>query len=318
VADECAPPRLENTVKLEPLGDLGEMGLPIFLDGVEKRFLFDTGGGSVNYISSAVARELKLSPFLTDETTDLRGNVSHSAVLVRDVTFGVVKANTPFQVATDLAFDGILSAGEAAMKQLNMADDDLDMDFGAMRLNFFSADHCEGGVVYWPHQVLAVIPVTPVQGHIELKATLDGHPLTAVIDTGTPWTILNIAWAEQTLGFSPEAGTPLPRGIPKGDLGKEAYFRKYFALLFPGITVTDPLVIVRPIQFGGTNDPVVLGSRARHATDVVNRSAPDLILGMEVLRHLHIYYAVKEQKLYVTPAAPDQSLSFADVAPSSK
>ena len=304
---------------MEPLGDHGEIGLPIFLDGVEKRFLFDTGGGSVNYISSAVARELKLSPLRVGEVTDdLRGNVSHSAVLIRDVAFGTVQANGWFQVATDLAFDGILSAGKAAMQQLNMVNDDIDMDFGAMKLNFFSADHCEGGVVYWPHQVLAVIPVTPVQGHIELKATLDGHPLTAVIDTGTSWTTLNIAWAEQTLGFSPEAGTPVPRGVAKDDLGKEAYFRKYFALFFPGITITDPLVIVRPIQFGVTNDPVVLGSRARHAADDANQSAPDLILGMEVLRHLHIYYAVKEQKLYVTPAAPDQSLSFEDVAPVSR
>jgi hypothetical protein len=31
---------------------------------------------------------------------------------------------------------------------------------------------------------------------------------------------------------------------------------------------------------------------------------PQVIIGMNVLRKLHIYIAYKEQKLYVTPAAP--------------
>ena len=30
---------------------------------------------------------------------------------------------------------------------------------------------------------------------------------------------------------------------------------------------------------------------------------PDLLLGMDVLRHLHIYIAYKEEMLYVTPAS---------------
>ncbi len=29
----------------------------------------------------------------------------------------------------------------------------------------------------------------------------------------------------------------------------------------------------------------------------------DMILGMDILRHLHVYIAYKEQKLYLTPAA---------------
>ena len=48
-------------------------------------------------------------------------------------------------------FDGMLATGI-------FTHDDIDMDFGAERVNFFSTDHCEGKVVYWPHQVLAVVP----------------------------------------------------------------------------------------------------------------------------------------------------------------
>jgi predicted aspartyl protease len=304
-AEECAAPRLENTVPMEPIvgsggGDDGKVAVPITLNGVEKKFLFDTGGGVMNYVSSAVA--LKLGMFRTDNfvAMDLAGNKSYSVAGARNVKFGGVSAREPatvFQEVPDLAFDGILSAG-------TMIGDDLDMDFGAMRLNFFSADHCPGDVVYWPHQALAVVPVTLAQGHFELAVTLDGHALTAVIDTGSPWTILNSEWAEKNLGFSPEASAAQSPGVPKDEPDKQIYFRKYSALSFPGIAITKPLVIVRPVQFGDEND-----------AGPTDRRAPDLIIGMEVLRHLHLYYAASEQKFYITPAASGPSSLPRDVAP---
>ena len=302
-AQECAPPRLENTVKMEPIGDQGEVAVPITLNHVEKKFLFDTGGGSMNYISGPVA--LALGMFRTDNfvALDLAGNKSYSVGGARHLkrsssAISAARTSAVFQEVPNLAFDGILSAG-------TMTGDDLDIDFGAMRLNFFSADHCPGGVVYWPHQALAVVPVTPAQGHFELAVTLDGHPLTAVIDTGSPWTILDLAWARKNLNFSSEAAASPSSGIPKDDPDKQIYFRKYSALSFPGIAITKPLVIIRPVQFGDEND-----------TDTTSRRAPDLIIGMEVLRHLHLYYAASEQKLYITPAAPGPSPLPANVTSS--
>src|SRR5262249_45927987 len=161
-AGECAAPRLENTVPMEALGDSGKVAVPITLNGVEKRFLFDTGGGTMNYISPAVA--LKLGMFRSDNflAMDLNGNKSYGVAGARKVKFGAVAAGQPvvFQMVPNLTFDGILSAG-------TMISDDLDIDFGAMRLNFFSANHCAGDVVYWPHQALAVVPIRLAGGHFE-------------------------------------------------------------------------------------------------------------------------------------------------------
>lgn len=284
-AEDCAAPRLENSVPLEAIGDAGEVAVPITLNGVEKKFLFDTGGGTMNYILPPLA--LKLGMFRSDNflAMDLNGNKSYGVSGARHVTFGSVSARDPvlFQLVPDLAFDGILSAG-------TMADDDLDMDFGAMRLNFFSADHCAGDVVYWPHKALAVVPVTLQDGHFTVAAALDGHALTAVIDTGSPWTILSLAWAKDNLGFSPGNATP-PAAAPKDQPDEQIYFRKYSALTFPGITIANPLMVVRPVQFGEANDG----------------HAPNLVIGIEVLRHLHLYYAANEKKLYITPAAPGPS-----------
>jgi len=299
-ADECAAPKLENAVKMEPIGDQGEVALPIILNGTEKKFLFDTGGGTMNYVSDTVAFTLGL--FKTDNfvALDLAGNKFYSVAGVRKLKFGAVSGeDVLFQIVPNLDFDGILSAG-------TMTNDDLDMDFGAMRLNFFSTDHCPGNVVYWPHQALAVVPVTLAGGHFELAVTLDGHPLTAAIDTGSPWTILDLAWARKNLGFSPQAPAPQSSDIPKDDPDKQIYFRRYSALSFPGIAINNPLVIIRPVQFGD-------GSEA----GATSRRAPDLIIGMEVLRHLHLYYAADEQKFYITPAVPGPSPLPANVTSSS-
>jgi hypothetical protein len=296
-AQECVPPRLENSVPMEAIGNDGKVAVPITLNGVQKKFLFDTGGGSINYISSEVA--LKLGMFRTDNfvAMDLSGNKSYKVAGARHVKFGAVSAQgvAVFQLVPGLAFDGILSAG-------TMTGDDLDMDFGAMRLNFFSADHCRGDVVYWPHQALAVVPVNLAAGHFELATTLDGHALRAMIDTGSSWTIVNAAWAKENLGFSPGEGSDA-QGTPADQPDREIYFRRYSALSFPGITVTHPLVVVRPLQFGDGSDP--------------GPSAPDMIIGMEVLRHLHLYYAAGEKQLYITPAAAGPSLLPKTVAPTS-
>jgi predicted aspartyl protease len=283
-AQDCAPPRLENAVKMEPLGDHGRVAIPVVMNGVEKKFLFDTGGGAENYVSSAVARELKLKLFNSAKTVDLKGNVSSRAAIVDNVSIGEFNAaRVVFQVAPRLAYDGILSAG--AMAALHLAAVDLDMDFADMKLNLFSADHCQGDVVYWPHQVLAVVPVTSEMDHIEITAAVDGHELMAVIDTGAPWTIVNLDWAKHNLGFSPD---PSLR-ISNTGSDDQTYIRRYFVLWLPGVTVTNPLVIVRPLEFRGED---VFGA--------------DMVIGMEVLRQLHIYYAVQEQKLYITPASgPD-------------
>jgi predicted aspartyl protease len=302
LAEECAPPTLLNTVKLERLNDQGLVGVPVILNGVEKTLLFDTGGGGVNYISSAVAEELKLNQVAGPPSFDLRGNVFDRVATVRTVALGSAHVdNVRFGVAPDLPFDGMLSAGTFALRAFGMAGADLDVDFGAMRLNVLSPDHCPGAGITWPHRALAIVPIVLEQGHIQFPVTLDGQALTAAIDTGAPWTVLDVARARQALGFSP-ASAAAPPGVPPDDPAQEVYFRRYSALTFEGVTIANPLVVVRPIRFGGRNDPVVLGSRAKRASDFANRRAPDISIGMEVLRHLHLYYAAGERKLYIAPA----------------
>ncbi|HEY5085667.1 MAG TPA: hypothetical protein VII48_14155 [Rhizomicrobium sp.] len=319
-AADCSPLQIKNTVKMEPLARTGLMMVPITLDGREKKFLFNTSA-YLNQVSQATAQELQLNQHHSRfRIADPGRHDTETFVEVGDVTFGQAKTKdiqfeiTPNpEVGVATPFDGMLSAGI-------FTHEDLDMDFGAERLNFFSADHCEGKVIYWLHQVLAVVPMVMEQGHIDLTVTLDGHPMRASLNTGISRTTLNLQRAQEIMSFSPDAATP--PGNLKDDPDNKIYPRQFANLSFEGVTVANPVIFVRPLVYGGgpgvnqPGDDLRLGSRAEHKDDIITRLAPDLRLGMDVLRHLHIYVATAESKLYITEAAPGESVLFKTAASS--
>jgi predicted aspartyl protease len=302
LAGDCSPLQMKNTIKLEPAAG-GVMLVPITLNGREKKFLLDTGGG-LNSVSEQVVQELKLVDYHSRyHTVDLHGNASDSFVQVESVILGRAQGGgIQFQVAPNLPFDGILSTGI-------FLHDDVDIDFGAKRLNLFSTDHCPGRVVYWPHAALSVVPVSLERGHIEVPVSLDGHSLTATLDTGSSLTELDLDRAKRKLGFSPDAF--VPAGGPPDNPERQIYPRRFATLALNGISVANPWILIRPLTFsGGKNNPVMLGSRARHFDDEVNRMKPDMIIGMDILHHLHLYLAMDEEKLYVTEATEGESVLF--------
>ena len=319
-AADCSPLKINNSVKMEPIARSGLMMVPITLDGVDKKFLFNTTS-VVNQVSRATAQQLQLNEHHSRyHIADPRHHDTNSFVLVGDVTFGQAKTkDIQFEITPDPAvgvttpFDGMISTGI-------FTHDDLDMDFGAERLNFFSTDHCEGKVVYWPHQVLAVVPMIMEQGHIDLTVTLDGHPMRAALNTSSSRTTLNLQRAQEIMGFSPDSATP--PGNFKDDADNKVYPRRFANLSFEGVTVANPVIVVRPIIYGGgpsintPGDDLVPGSRAEHKDDYANRMSADMNIGMDVLRHLHIYVATGENKLYITEASPGESVLFKTAASS--
>jgi predicted aspartyl protease len=268
--------------------------VPVTINGTQKKFLLDTGGAATQ-ISAAAVEELKLPRVESDvKMLDLYGNASTYAAKVDSLVLGRLgDRNTRLPIMTfednDL-FSGILAADY-------MGKYDIELDFAGGKMNYFSPDHCEGKVVYWPAAAIAIVPMRFVDHHLNLDVTLEGHRLRAMIDTGAPRTTLYMAEAKRTFGITAE----------DGDKAFEHIFQK---LSFEGLEVGNPHIAIIPDRTGSKdpNNNTLTGTRL-HREDDPETSDPVMLIGMNILNKLHLYVAFGESKIYITPAA-------APVAPS--
>jgi tetratricopeptide (TPR) repeat protein len=115
---------------------------------------------------------------------------------------------------------------------------------------------------------------------IIIPVILDGHAIQGLIDTGATTTFLPIAVEKQMFGL--DLGSP---DAPERDLqgGTKAYQHVFKSLSFNGVTVANPHILVY----------------AQALSDEV----PTMIIGMDVLRKLHIFMAFSERKMYISGAS---------------
>jgi len=184
---------------------------------------------------------------------------------------------------------------------------DVDIDFGTQKLNLFSKDHCAGHVVYWTTGPVAVVPFRFVEsGHIVVEVELDGKPAQALLDTGAYNTSLYSDVAQGQFGLvmgsadTPESGELRP--------GTKTYHHLFKSLSIGGVAINNIDIDIFPnLNKGidsGTSRPD-LGTFMRNAKR--DEGSASMLLGMNVLRHLHVYIAYGEEKLYISGAgAPPQ------------
>jgi len=293
-AADCSALRMTNSIVMNPIEDGAPLRIPVNVNGLSKSMVFDFNG-DLNVISSDTNRTLKLKQLSTD--------IGPSYVIVPQVALGNAQgANVRFLVQNwtrrSVAQEGYRNEDIDLISRGMFRGDDIDLDFGARRLNFFSSDHCEGRVVYWPHQVLAVVPITVEgrntlnpSGQVLFPVTLDGHRMIAMFNTSASYTMMDLAKAQYEFSFRPDPPVPLGLGTPNVD-----YPNRFSSLSFDGVTIQNPLIHLRPYNPGYTR-------------------GPNMIIGMDILRHLHIYAALDERKLYITEAGTRESALFPSQAP---
>jgi Aspartyl protease len=301
-AAQCNPYlRIINSVQMRTTADHTIMVVPVIIDSSDEKLLLDTGG-RVSQISRATAKSLDLPIRGSDlQLSDMAGNVSDGRTTAKRLILGLKEekgvqlsiAPNP-DLGTKLPYDGLLATDL-------FVDADLDMDFGAGRLTAFSTDHCAGQVIYWPADAVAAVPVTVRDNLITVPIQVDGKPMTAVMDTGAQYTVMNLALARQQFGLTPDSPGMKPVTETSGEKSIMAYGHVFDQLTFRGVAVknleiylmTDQTAFHEPFRNLGGND-----------------TAPDVIIGMDVLRHLHVYFATKEERLYISDAALGESALF--------
>ena len=301
-AETCGPLKIVNIIHMIPSLTGDADFVPVVIDGKPRDFLLDTGG-YYTQISRSLAEELKLSILQTRrELFDATGNITRDQAEVPEFTLGEMHVNGRHFMISPNAGTSATKGMDGVLAPDNLMPYDTELDFSTDTLNLFSPDHCPGHVVYWSAPAVAVVPIKLEGLHITVPVTLDGQTLPALIDTGATTTSLRMDEARELFNLiMGSADTPV-NGDLNGDATLKTYSHQFKSLAFGDVTVSNPSIAIVPNAMGRNLDltPLV-GDRTKTERDRVN--APEVILGMDVLRRLRIYLAFKEGKMYVSPSS---------------
>jgi predicted aspartyl protease len=280
---------------------VGRPIVPVLLNGHRRYLIVDTGG-VYSVLDSSTADALGLrSARAGTSVIGVTGERTNRYFIVEEFVVGELRADDRTFMVSPLgpgADNEIWPAGTIGADVLSAFD--VDFDFGNGTLNLFSQDHCEGQVIYWHPERVAIIPFElSSSNHVMFPVALDGVELTAMMDTGAHSTIVNRDVAERRLNVDIEAEGLTPVGTLGND-GDLVYRRKFQSLTMDGIMIETPMVRIMPD---------LMNSDLNRFLGLSSGSAlPDVIIGMSVLSNLHVYIAYGEERLYITEAsaAPSQ------------
>jgi tetratricopeptide (TPR) repeat protein len=256
--------------------------IEVLIDDKPRHVLLDTGG-FWSLVSPEIAASYPARHAGIDSKLGLQGLLLDHTVKIGSVQIGPAKiSGVEFYVAPPnyLNFDGTLGAN-----WLNNFD--IEIDPVKNTASFFSHDHCDGGVIYWPHRDLTVVPfkLVPFEHHITLNLMLNGQKVRAMLDTGAPDTVLSLHAAKTLFGLTPDSPGVEVSG---DDLDSRGRVHKTYRYRFQSLEMG---------EIGFKNSWITLAE--------MSDDNQDLILGMHQLHGLHLFFAYKEQKLYISSAQGD-------------
>jgi len=259
----------------------GTPDVPFTIDGHTLTMLIDTGGVD-SMLSSATVAALAL-PSVRIESSGLRmfgGAPLDHKTYAHNIDFGGLKASQmQFIIMPYRLPEGV--SGTLSNDVLRVYDDEF--DFANAKFNLFLQDHCESNLAYWTKDDHAEIPFKlDYVGHIEFKVELDGQTIPAAFDTGSSRSTLELERAQDSFGLKDD--DPALKKVASTNHG-DVYKYPFKQLKFGGVSVSNPDLELYP----------------RRAMAMPGQ--PQLILGMGIIRQLHLYIAYKEKKLYVTAAS---------------
>jgi predicted aspartyl protease len=263
----------------------GRVSVPARVSGRAVHLLVDTGA-IYSALDSTIVDELRLRRQSADGEI-LAGNIPITQMTATDrFELGSQHAdNFRFMVmpsqALDLDDDGLLGAN--IMKFY-----DVEFDFAHSKFNLFSQKHCKNAVVYWTKTPFAAIPMQLDRAwHITVPVTINGKEVTAVFDSGAADSVMSLETAKRIFGLDEKSPLLKPLGNVSinGASQTQLYRYPFPPISFQGVTINNPEIdlVSQSAFFRG-------------------HGAPELLLGVGVLRQLRFYVAYGEQVLYVTPA----------------
>jgi predicted aspartyl protease len=262
------PMQIDSTGRVTVDGEVG---------GQKTKFIVDTGAGHVAVKRSiAEAAGFKIASIGMSRLRIYGGDRMDEYVIAKDLVLGALKIG---QMRMPILPDHRAPGADGLLGADILARFDADFDFAGGKLNLFLPHRCEGRAVYWTDDeaLIAKIPFShngDGDPHITLPVELDGKPIKAILDTGASETVLPLEWAEDLYGID--------RETLAGGGNRFAYPFKMLKLA--GVEVANPRIVL-------------------HSREASHFDEYRMLLGIDVLRQLHLYISYKEKMLYVTAAS---------------
>jgi len=250
----------------------GGMTVPANIEGRHLALLVDTGGVTSMLTESTVAAlGLPRRPITGARITLYGGKTLREFVRVPAIAVGASPLrNAAFFVMPDNRVPYALSGTLAPDVLSNY---DVEFDFAKAKMMLYPAGSCP---------LEHALPLKPDEvHHLIANVELDGRHIDAFLDTGASRSDFSLETAQQMFGATLEAKKPALRA----DAEDGIYTYPFQQLTIGGIAVNGPDLLLVP-------DGI-----ARRPSD-----SPRLVLGMNVLRHLHLFIAYSRGKIMITPA----------------
>ena len=283
--DECRRIVILSSLEMLP-SSANRVMVQASTEGKPLQMIVDTGG----YLTAlgedtAKALGLQISVNPASNMVMFGGHPLRRMATLNDFGLGRFKAK---RMEYPLLPPGFLEPGADGLLAPDfLANFDLDFDFAGGKLNLISKEHCDGKVGYWTNLPLVGIPIVREEDnvHISTHITINGHDVKAWIDTGASHSLMSLELAKDILDIRDD--DPKLQSVTNGPnrtSGAKRYPIKEIKI--GDVLVQNPNVVLVPhSQFG-------MGPRA-----------PEMILGLSLLRQLHLYIAYREKMIYVTPAS---------------
>ncbi|HXS06771.1 MAG TPA: M56 family metallopeptidase [Rhizomicrobium sp.] len=292
----CQTPKLMASASLEAVPGSDLLTVPVAINGSPQKFLLDLDLRAA-MVSPELVSKVSLPNALPNAVSMNGVAAQNAAIAIRSLDIGGVATGRASlavtgdgQIPQSAAYDGILSG--SFFQQY-----DAEINFAEKKIAWFTPTRCAdpNQIASWAHGDLSIIPVTlAADGRLKLQATIRGHVVNAEIDTSSPRTILRRTVAEQTIGLKENSADMVPVSGLEDGRHMQVYASTFTQIAFAegGIMVGNVPVLIQ--DFG----------MAHSITRTTDERIPDLTIGMDVLRHLHMYVALGQGRIYVTAAEP--------------
>jgi clan AA aspartic protease (TIGR02281 family) len=256
----------------------GHIVVDVAVNGHPLHFMVDTGG-VFSAISSKAVEELGLHSSPIGQMYDIRdagGAKTERFVRVDTLSLAHFRSENLTLMIADLSDD---EDGVLAPEMLRNFD--IELDFAGGTLNLFKRPACKDHVVYWTDDFVKLPMRITEQGHIQIQLTIEGKPVKATLDTGSPATLIGDNAANAIIGTDKVTNTTAALvGGSGGKIG--GYGVAPDSLIIGKFRWVSPHLIATPQKHGWHSD----GS--------------DVLLGLDILHDLHLFVDYKGGQLYVS------------------